>query len=119
MFLRKTEQNVRLPCFPGMSPITIEKSPYAQILCDAIGNKQRVNFIYHEKERIGEPQCCGISTADHEAVRMYLKKGGSRPEQLFNISQIKSLKVLNENFFTPGPNYRKNDSAMKVIFCQL
>lgn len=102
-----------------MSPIAIEKSLYAQILCDAISNKQRVSFIYHERERLGEPQCCGLSTADHEAVRMYLIKGGSRPEQLFNISQIKSLKVLNEHFFKPGPNYKKDDSAMKVIYCQL
>jgi hypothetical protein len=102
-----------------MASEPIGRSFSAQLLCDAIRNKKRVSFIYHEKERIGEPQCCGISTADHEAVRMYLIKGGSRPEQLFNVSQIKSLEILQEHFSKPGPNYKKNDSAMKEVYCQL
>jgi len=96
-----------------------EKSSHAKLLCDAVQNKQRVYFLYHDKERIGEPQCCGISTANNEAVRIHLIKGGSRPEQLFDIRQIRSLKILNEHFSKPGPNYKKNDSAMKVIYCQL
>ena len=76
-------------------------------------------FYYHEKERIGEPQCCGISTAEKEVVRVHLLKGGSRPEQLFEVRQINSLEVLNEFFSKPGPNYKENDLAMKVIYCQL
>jgi hypothetical protein len=102
-----------------MNAPTIEKSLYAQILCDAITNKQRIIFYYHEKERIGEPQCCGISTADKEVVRVHLMKGGTRPEQLFEIRQMNSLKVLNEFFSKPGPNYKENDMAMKLIYCQL
>ena len=102
-----------------MDAQTIEKSLYAQILCDAIANKQRIIFYYHEKERIGEPQCCGISTAEREVVRVHLLKGGSRPEQLFEVRQINSLEVLNEFFSKPGPNYKENDLAMKVIYCQL
>ena len=102
-----------------MDPHAPEKSSYAEILCNAIANKQRVIFYYHEKERIGEPQCCGISTAEKEVVRVNLIKGGSRPEQLFEIRQITSLELLNESFSKPGPNYKKNDLAMKVIYCQL
>lgn len=94
-------------------------TPSAGIFCDAIKTKNRISFMYHEKERIGEPQCCGISRGDHEAVRMRLLKGGTKPEQLFIISQMTSIKILNEHYFQPGPNYRKNDSAMKVIYCQL
>jgi hypothetical protein len=32
---------------------------------------------------------------------------------------MQGLTLLQETFFRPGPNYKKNDSAMKVIFCQL
>jgi hypothetical protein len=102
-----------------MDAHTIEKSLYAQILCGAISNKQRIIFYYHEKERIGEPQCCGVSTAEKEVVRVHLLKGGSRPEQLFEVGRINSLEVLNEFFSKPGPNYKENDMAMKVIHCQL
>ena len=90
-----------------------------EIFCKAIQNKQRVEFIYHEKIRVGEPQCCGISKTGKEVVRMHLIKGGSRPEQLFEIAQIKDLKTIDEYFEKPGPNYRRNDSAMSEIFCQL
>jgi hypothetical protein len=89
------------------------------LICSAIRNKQRISFEYNDKPRIGEPQCCGISEADNEVVRVYLLQGGSRPEQLFVISKMRSLKLLNEFFDKPGPNYKKNDSAMVKIFCQL
>jgi hypothetical protein len=53
------------------------------IVCKAINNKHRIMFFYNEKLRIGEPQCCGITTADKEAVRIHLIQGGKKPEQLF------------------------------------
>jgi serine/threonine-protein kinase HipA len=89
------------------------------VLCDAIKKRQRIKFIYKEKERVGEPQCYGISSAGQEVVRVHVLKGGSRPEQLFVVSQIKSLTVLDEHFINPGPNYNPRDKAMKKIFCQL
>jgi hypothetical protein len=91
------------------------------LICKAIENKQRIQFIYHDKTRIAEPQCCGISTAGKEVARAYLLQGGSRPEQLFELGKIKSLQLLDEYFTKPGPNYKRNDSAMRPgsIFCQL
>jgi hypothetical protein len=96
-----------------------DSSSKKDILCFAINNKQRIRFKYNEKERIGEPQCCGTSTAGKEVVRVHLLKGGSRPEQLFEVAQIKSLEILDEFFTKPGPNYKRDDSAMKEIYCQL
>jgi hypothetical protein len=89
------------------------------LICSAIKNKQRIEFNYNDKRRVGEPQCCGISEAGNVVVRVHLIQGGSRPEQLFVVSKLRSLKVLNEHFERPGPNYKKNDSAMAEIFCQL
>jgi hypothetical protein len=91
------------------------------LICEAIKNKQRIQFEYHGKIRIAEPQCCGISTAGKEVFRAYLLHGGSRPEQLFELGKVKSLRLLDQYFAKPGPNYKKDDSAMKPgsIFCQL
>jgi hypothetical protein len=91
------------------------------LICLAIKNKQRIRFEYHGKPRKGEPQCCGITTAGNEGVRVNLIEGGSRPEQLFMLSDMKGLELIDEFFDKPGPNYKLNDSAMKPgsIFCQL
>jgi serine/threonine-protein kinase HipA len=95
------------------------KLPQKEILCSAIKKRQRISFRYKDKQRIGEPQCCGVSSGGKEVVRVHLLKGGRRPEQLFLIDQIKSLKVLGEHFTKPGPNYQPDDQAMKEIYCQL
>jgi hypothetical protein len=78
-----------------------------------------MEFEYNGKLRIVEPQCYGILATGKEGLRCRMIKGGSRDEQLFDIDKIKSMKLLTEYFTEPGPNYKKNDSAFKVIFCQL
>ena len=40
-------------------------------------------------------------------------KGGSQPEPLFDVAQIDDLVLLDQHFARPGPNYKKNDSAMR------
>jgi hypothetical protein len=90
-----------------------------QEICDAIINKRKIKFTYNGVERIGEPQCYGINTRNNEAIRMYQKSGSSRPEELLLVSQMKSYTILDEHFTSPGPNYRKDDKAMKKIFAQL
>lgn len=102
-----------------MIPSSKEKSLLPDQICQALKNKQRVEFVYNDKKRIAEPQSCGISTAGKEVARFHLVEGGSRPEQLFTVSEMKSFKVLDEHFSKPGPNYQKDDSAMKHIYCQL
>jgi hypothetical protein len=98
----------------------VKASLLTEQICFAIKNKNRVQFDYHSKLRIGEPQACGLNKKGNEVARFHLLQGGSRPEQLFTVAEIKSFKILNEHFTKPGPNYSKNDSAMDAeIYCQL
>jgi hypothetical protein len=90
-----------------------------ELICEAIKNKQRISFKYHDKSRSGEPQCCGQTNTGKDAVRVYLLTGGSKPEQLFELDKIKSFQLLDDYFTKPGPNYKRDDSAMKIIYCQL
>jgi hypothetical protein len=90
-----------------------------EIICEAIRQKQRIKFEYNEKLRVGEPQCCGQTSTGKDAVRVHLTFGGSRPEQLFELDKMMSVELLNEHFTKPGPNYKRNDSAMLKIYCQL
>ncbi len=98
----------------------MDSTPKVPQICIAIHNKRRIAFVYHARERIAEPQCYGISERDNELLRVHLIKGSSgQREPLFNVAGMEGLRVLEETFTRPGPNYKKNDSAMKYIFCQL
>jgi hypothetical protein len=98
----------------------MDPQPTNPLICAAIRGKQRVSFTYHDRTRVAEPQCYGISTAGKEALRVFLIKGISRErEPLFTVAEMKNFTVLDQTFSEPGPNYKRNDSAMRFIFCQL
>lgn len=90
-----------------------------ELIVEAIKNKQRLRFLYHDRERIAEPQCYGISTKGKEILRVYQISGGAQREPLFEVGKMESLTLLNEYFTDTGPNYKRNDSAMKEIFAEL
>ena len=90
-----------------------------RIIADSIRNKRRLRFSYNGTTRIAEPQCYGIGTRGTELLRVHQIEGGSQREPLFDVSKIKDLVALDEFFTGPGPHYKKNDSAMVTIFCQL
>jgi hypothetical protein len=90
-----------------------------QVIVMAIREKRRMRFIYHAKPRLVEPQCDGTGTKGTELLRAHQLAGGSQPEPLFDVSRISGLVVLDETFERPGPHYRRDDSAMVEIFCQL
>ncbi len=88
-------------------------------IVDAIRTKRRLRFDYHRRPRLVEPQCYGIGTKGTELLRGHQVAGGSQPEPLFDVAKIVDLVVLDEVFERPGPNYRRDDSAMMTIFSQL
>jgi hypothetical protein len=95
-------------------------TPGVPQICVAIHSMHRISFVYHGRRRIAEPQCYGISTRNHETLRAFLIQGVSQQlEPLFTVAEMEGLEILDETFAKPGPNYKKNDSAMQVIFCQL
>ena len=85
----------------------------------ATHQKRRLRLVYHGTARLVEPQCHGIGRKGTELVRVHQIKGGSEREPLLDVSKISELELLDEHFDKPGPNYKKNDSAMVTIFSQL
>jgi hypothetical protein len=90
-----------------------------ELIMSAIRNKRRIHFTYNHKPRVAEPQCYGISTAGKEVVRVFQLSGGTQPEPLFEVAKMDHLFLTNESFDKPGPNYKRGDSAMSVIFAEL
>jgi hypothetical protein len=90
-----------------------------QLLIDAIAQRRRLSFVYNGKSRIAEPQCYGIGSKGTELLRVHQIEGGSQREPLFDVEKIEQLAVLAQTFMRPGPNYKRNDSAMRLIYAQL
>ena len=90
-----------------------------EVIVGAIRERRRLRLRYNGSVRIVEPQCYGLGTRGTELLRAYQVSGGSRPEALLDVARIEALVALAERFERPGPNYRKDDSAMKTIFAQL
>ena len=88
-------------------------------LVKAIEHKRRLRFSYNGRTRLVEPQCYGIGARGTELLRAHQLQGGQQREPLFDVSRITDLEVLNDVFDRPGPNYKRDDSAMKTIFAQL
>ena len=89
------------------------------VILAAIVARQRLSFSYNGRRRVVEPQCLGLSTTQAETLRGYQLSGGAVSEPLFTVSKMSDLAVLPERFSSPGPNYKKGDSAMTIIFAEL
>jgi predicted DNA-binding transcriptional regulator YafY len=89
------------------------------VIAQAILEKRRLRFSYHGRTRLVEPQCYGLGSQGTELLRAHQLEGGAQREPLFDVSKMQDLVLLDEVFARAGPHYKRNDSAMKLIFCQL
>ena len=90
-----------------------------RLILESIRTRRRLRFLYNGRVRIVEPQCYGMGTKGTELLRAHQLQGGEQREPLFDVSKIEDLVMLDETFTKPGPNYKRDDSAMKTIFAQL
>ncbi len=93
-------------------------------ICEAISNKSIIEFNYHGEMRTVEPHCHGMSSKGNEVLRGYQIDGGSvsgnpSPWRLFNVGDITSLEITNNNFDEPREGYNPNDKGMVQICCCL
>ena len=97
----------------------MDRDDMHRALEQAIAQRRRLRMNYLGKARFVEPQCYGIGTRGTRLLRVYQPRGGSVREPLFDVAKIENLVTTAETFDRPGPNYRRGDSAMVTIFCEL
>ncbi|MEW8030188.1 MAG: hypothetical protein AB2792_07670 [Candidatus Thiodiazotropha sp.] len=95
-----------------------------EIICKAIQEKRLLSFTYKGYRRVVEPHTHGISTANNECLRCYQVSGGSVsgrvPDwKMMTTNNIDGLTISDDTFECPRDGYRKNDSGMHTIFCEL
>lgn len=93
-------------------------------ICSAIEKRNVLQFIYDGYTRVIEPHAYGVNDAGHELLRAYQTSGGSESGnqigwKMFRVDQMHSVHESGARFSGPRPKYRKNDSDMSRIYCQL
>ena len=92
-------------------------------ICDAIENKRLLAFNYDGLPREIEPHAHGISSKGNEVVRGYQTDGQSSSGplgwRLWDAAKMESLRVCRSTFTNPHSDYRRNDSGMKSVHCQI
>lgn len=94
-----------------------------QDICRAIEKHNFLELRYSGYSRIVEPHAYGRNKNGEEVLRCYQVSGGSESGEkegwkLLKVVEVYSLSVDTHIFATRG-NYRQNDSAMEIIFCQI
>ena len=89
------------------------------LIDQAIRERRPLRFVYHGSLRVVEPQCHGRGYRGTELLRGRQVNGGEPSERLFDVALIADLTLLDGYFDGPGAHYRRDDSAMAEVFCQL
>ncbi|HEY6640850.1 hypothetical protein [Povalibacter sp.] len=94
------------------------------LICDAIRNRNLLQFEYHGLRRIVAPYCHGVSARGSEVLRAVQVRGSSKSGglgfgKLWTVDAMKNATVLDETFGADDPDYNPDDSAMKSIHCRV
>lgn len=92
--------------------------------CDALRSGRRLEIRYDGFVRIVEVHAVGYSTEGHALMRVWQVGGGSASGEragwkLLRLDETRGLTLIDEPSEAPRRGYRRNDSAMTRIDCQL
>lgn len=93
-------------------------------ICDAIKNRQVIQFYYDGGTRIVEPFCFGENSKGNLVLRGfqiggYSSSGQSEAWKLFKVSDMSNISLEGHNFNQIRPFYNPNDKGMIRIICNV
>ena len=96
----------------------------ATVIAAAIHERQRLSFSYDGHARIVEPHTFGVDKRGREILCGYQTAGASMSGKpvgwkFFLIAKIAGLRLTEERFAMPRPEYQHNDGAFLKIVAQL
>lgn len=89
-------------------------------VCQAIGSRRLLAFVYDGHPRVVQPDCHGTGANGQEFLRGYQVDGtsstGALGWKLFEVSHMVRPHPL-EQRFTPRSDFRRDDVAMHPVHC--
>ena len=95
-----------------------------QLICDAIGAKRLLRFVYEGYERIVEPHLYGINAANHEALSAWIVEGWSASSDRagwrnYLVEDMHDIHVLARPFDGPRNGFNRDDPSFRQIYCSV
>lgn len=95
-----------------------------ELICEAIRKRALLEFLYHNRQRVVAPYCCGVSGRGSDLLRAVQVRGVSSSGglgfgKLWTVAEIAQLRVLDEMFTPDDPDYNPQDRAMIRIYCRI
>jgi hypothetical protein len=93
-------------------------------ICEAIRTRSILEFDYRGHRRIVAPYCHGASARGTELLRAVQLRGTSASGQfgtgkLWNVAEMRGVRLLLEAFVPGDPHYNPDDRAMLLIHCRV
>ncbi len=97
---------------------------WISVACEALNSRKRLELDYDGFTRVVEVHAAGTSRKGDQIMRVWQVRGGSASGEaagwkLLRVSEASGARVLDEESEAPRNGYRRNDSAMSRIACQL
>ncbi|SDU11530.1 WYL domain-containing protein [Verrucomicrobium sp. GAS474] len=94
------------------------------LICGAIRDRKLISFFYKDGERVVEPYLVGLNEKNHVElvawfVRGYSKSGRGMAWKQYLLSEMTSIRVLDEECGPRHSDYNPNDSRMSQIYCRV
>jgi hypothetical protein len=92
--------------------------------CEALRSGKRVAMFYDGHERVVEIHAVGTSSEGNGLLRVFQVRGGSNsgnapPWRMLRVERIQNARILDEASSAPRPGYKRGDSDMETINCQI
>ena len=92
--------------------------------CDALKRQRRLELRYDGYTRIVEVHAVGVSKDGNDIMRVWQVRGGSSGNEfvgwkLLRVREASAVHVLDEKSDAPRDRYRRGDSAMAKIICEI
>ena len=109
-----------------LNPADYLNNPILKDIINAILNHLEIEYKYpisanprELEDRIVQPQCLGIDRKGNYKLRGY--QASKLDNRLFTIPSdgLVNLRLTNRHFYSKGPKFKKGDSAMDKIICEL
>ncbi len=94
------------------------------LACEALRDQKRIALHYDGHDRVVEVHAVGVTRDNNGVLRVFQVRGGSNSNtpvgwKLFRADQVSGAHMVDERSEAPRPQYKRGDSAMQTINCQV
>jgi hypothetical protein len=106
------------------TPTIAETSMHTQIACQAVHAGKLLTVSYDGYTRDVEVHAVGFTTEANAIMRVWQVRGGSTSGEptgwkLLRLDEARAVAITSEASAAPRNGYRRDDSAMSRIICQV